>query len=43
MIVVGIDPGKNGGIVVINDGENTNDSLSVEMHKCPSSLLLSLE
>jgi hypothetical protein len=37
MIVVGIDPGKNGGIVVINDGENTNDSPSVEMHKCPPS------
>jgi len=37
MIVVGIDPGKNGGIVVLNDGENTNDSPSVEMHKCPPS------
>ena len=37
MIVVGIDPGKNGGIVVINDGENTNDSPMAEMHKCPPS------
>ena len=34
MIIVGIDPGKNGGVVVINDGENTNVKKSplVEMH-----------
>ena len=37
MIVIGIDPGKSGGIVVINDGENTNDSPMAEMHKCPPS------
>ena len=37
MIVIGIDPGKSGGIVVINDGENTNNSPMAEMHKCPPS------
>ena len=37
MIVAGIDPGKNGGIVIINDGDNIDDSPMVEMHKCPRS------
>ena len=37
MIVAGIDPGKSGGIVVINDGDNINESPMVEMHKCPVS------
>tara|TARA_R110000824_G_scaffold331703_1_gene518321 strand:- start:1003 stop:1503 length:501 start_codon:yes stop_codon:yes gene_type:complete len=37
MIVIGIDPGKSGGVVVINDCENTNDLPMAEMHKCPPS------
>ena len=37
MIVAGIDPGKSGGIVIINDGDNINESPMVEMHKCPVS------
>jgi len=39
MIVAGIDPGKNGGIVIINDGDNIDESPMVEMHKCPSSTI----
>ena len=38
MIIIGIDPGKNGGIVVINSSENITDSPMVEMHKCPRSV-----
>ena len=37
MIVAGIDPGKSGGIVIINDGDNINKSPMVEMYKCPTS------
>ena len=34
MIIAGIDPGKSGGIVIINDSDK---SPMVEMHKCPTS------
>ena len=39
MIVIGIDPGKNGGIVVINDSAEIKESPMVEMHKCPPSTI----
>ena len=37
MIVVGIDPGKSGGVVIINDSEERNDRELIQMHKCPTS------
>ena len=37
MIVIGIDPGKSGGIVIIKDNENINQSSMIEMYKCPKS------
>ena len=37
MIVAGIDPGKNGGIVILNDSEETKDAPMAQMYKCPRS------
>ena len=37
MIVIGIDPGKSGGIVIIKQNKNIEKSSMVEMHKCPTS------
>ena len=37
MIIVGIDPGKSGGIVVIQDDKDIHESLMVKMYKCPES------
>jgi len=36
MIVIGIDPGKSGGLVVINSDEVIPEK-KVSLHKCPSS------
>jgi hypothetical protein len=37
MIIAGIDPGKNGGIVILNDSEETKDAPMAQMYKCPRS------
>ena len=36
MIVIGIDPGKSGGLVIINSSEVIPEK-KVSLHKCPSS------
>ena len=37
MIIAGIDPGKNGGLVILNDSKETKDAPMAQMYKCPRS------